>query len=285
MNSLMALQTLVPALNSSKCFLLSSANPPSKIFVHDFFASPSNIIKHYANSLQALRRLQPCLASRSNQGTYRPVANFAPTIWKDPNIFTSEILHSEIESNDKLAEELRQQVKEMLMASTSDPVEKLKELARAYLLEVQWFHEGFVPSFEERMENALVTGTCFYGIAALFVGMGEIVGINAFEWLQNFPKIVRAAYTIGRLRGDMVSHKQYEASREEAIEFNTMISNAWKDINKECMKPTLVSMQILRRVVNIARLVIVFYKNKDGISFPECLKDYIAKLFIEPIPI
>ncbi|XP_031247786.1 casbene synthase, chloroplastic-like [Pistacia vera] len=121
----MALQTLVPALNSSKCFLLSSANPPSKIFVHDFFASPSNIIKHSADSLQASRRLQPCLASENNQEAYRPLANFAPTIWKDPNIFTSEIPHSEIKSNDKLAEELKQQVKEMLMASMSDPVEKL----------------------------------------------------------------------------------------------------------------------------------------------------------------
>ncbi|XP_031247789.1 probable terpene synthase 6 [Pistacia vera] len=605
----MALLNPVSALNSLKCFPLSSADPLSKIFVHDFFASHSNIIKHSANSLPASRRLQPCLASRSNQESYRPLANFSPTIWKDPNIFTSEIPHSEIESNDKLAEELKQQVKEMLIASTSDPAEKvclidsicrlglsyhfeteieeqlnqifeaqpnlavdndydlytiallfrvfrqygfkiscsvfnklknsdgmfkesltndvrgmlslyeaihlrlhgeeileealdfttshlkslaekssphlakhimnaldlplhqgiprlearqyisfyeedhefrnetllmfakldfnrvqllhkqemkyltrwwkdcdlaskypysrdriveiyfwsiadyfepcfsmariihtkiimiltviddtydaygtveelqsftdalerwdssalvdlpeymqalysailnlydeldeemskegrsysvsftkdkLKELARAYLLEAQWFHEGFVPSFEERMENALVTGTCFYGIAALFVGMGEIAGINEFEWLQNFPEIVRAAYTIGRLRGDMVSHKfeqerghvvstmecymkQYGASREEAIkEFNTMISNAWKDINEECMKPTVVSMEILRRVVNIARLVNVFYKNKDGISFPECLKDYITKLFIEPIPI
>ncbi|KAJ0104685.1 hypothetical protein Patl1_19294 [Pistacia atlantica] len=52
--------------------------------------------------------------------------------------------------------------------------------------------------------------------------------------------------------------KQYGASREEAIkEFNAMISSASKDINKECMKPIVVFMEILRRVVNIAHFVLV----------------------------
>ncbi|XP_031280828.1 probable terpene synthase 6 [Pistacia vera] len=73
----------------------------------------------------------------------------------------------------ELDEEMSKEGRSYSVSFTKD---KLKELARAYLLEAQWFHEGFVPSFVERMENALVTGTCFYSIAALFVGMGEIAG-------------------------------------------------------------------------------------------------------------
>ncbi|XP_031280832.1 probable terpene synthase 6 [Pistacia vera] len=607
----MALQTHVSALNSSKCFPPSTANPPSKIFVHDFFASPSNIVKHSAKSLQASRRLQPCLASNNNQEAYRPLANFAPSIWKDPNIFTSEIPQLEIESNDKLAEELKQQVKEMLIASASDPAEKvcfidsicrlgvsyhfeteieeqlnqifeaqpnlaedndydlytiallfrvfrqhgfkmscgvfdkfkdsngtfkenlagdargmlslyeathlrvrgedileealdftttnlkslaksspdhlakhitsaleaplhknvprlethkyisfyqedlgeyrnetllifakldfnrvqllhqqelkhvtrwwkdnkfaskfsysrdrivemyfwttanyfeprysrarivqtklmmiltitddtydaygtleelqsftdalerwdthatgdlpdymktlysvilnlfdelnndvseegrsysvsitkdkLKEYVRACLEEAKWFNEGFVPSFNQRLSNAIITAGTGFVIAASFVGMGETARINEFEWLQNHPKIVEAVFTIGRLKGDIKAHefeqkrghvsstvgcymKQYGISKEETVEKfeKILIANAWKDINEEYMKQTDVSRNILVTVVNFARLAEILYKNQDGFTFPEDLKDYIIKLFVDPIPV
>ncbi|KAJ0105492.1 hypothetical protein Patl1_19309 [Pistacia atlantica] len=478
MNSSMALQTHVSALNSSKCFPPSTANPPSKIFVHDFFASPSNIVKHSANSLQASRRLQPCLASNNNQEAYRPVANFAPTIWKDSNIFNSVLPHSEIESNDKLAEELKQRVKEILIASTSDPAEKvclidsicrlgvsyhfeteieeqlneifeaqpnlaedndydlytiallfrvsrqhgfkmscgvfdkfkdsngtfkeniagdargilslyeathlrvrgedilkealdfttthlkslaksspdhlakhitsaleaplhknvprlethkyisfyqevlgeyrnetllifakldfnrLKEYVRACLEEAKWFNEGFVPSFNQRLSNAIITVGTGFVIAASFVGMGETARINEFEWLQNHPKIVEAVFTIGRLKTDIKAHefeqkrghvsstvgcymKQYGISKEETVEKfeKILIANAWKDINEEYMKQTDVSRNILVTVVNFARLAEILYKNQDGFTFPEDLKDYIIKLFVDPIPV
>lgn len=80
--------------------------------------------------------------------------------------------------------------------------------------------------------------------------------------------------------------EQNGISREETFEeFKRMIANGWKDINEECMRPTVVPMRLLLVVLNIVRLVEMFYKNDDGITNPEYLKDYVAKLFIHPIPV
>lgn len=80
--------------------------------------------------------------------------------------------------------------------------------------------------------------------------------------------------------------KEYGTSREETAKiFRTMIANAWKDINEECMRPTIVPLRLMNVVVNVARLVEVFYKKADGITNPEYLKDYIIKLFVNPIPV
>lgn len=80
--------------------------------------------------------------------------------------------------------------------------------------------------------------------------------------------------------------KQYGVSREETIrEFTVMFENAWKDMNEECLEPRSVPLQLLLRVVNIARLVEVTYKEVDGYTNPEYLRVYITKLFIDKIPI
>lgn len=80
--------------------------------------------------------------------------------------------------------------------------------------------------------------------------------------------------------------KEYGTSGEEtAEEFKKMIADGWKDINEECMRPTIVPMRLLNVIVNIARLVEVFYKKMDGVTNPEYLKDHVTKLFIDPIPV
>ena len=73
---------------------------------------------------------------------------------------------------------------------------------------------------------------------------------------------------------------------EEITEkFNLIFENAWKDINQECLKPTPVSMEILLRIVNLARLVEVTYKDGDGFTHPQHFKDMISTLFIDQMPI
>ncbi|KAK4855632.1 hypothetical protein QYF36_009216 [Acer negundo] len=76
--------------------------------------------------------------------------------------------------------------------------------------------------------------------------------------------------------------KQYGVSREETVKkFRIMFEKAWKDMNEECMKPTAIPREHLLRVVNIARLVEVTYKEVGRYINPEYLKDYITKLFID----
>ena len=54
--------------------------------------------------------------------------------------------------------------------------------------------------------------------------------------------------------------KQYDVSKQEVHdEFRKQIVNAWKDINKECIRPTKVPVPFLTRVVNLARVMDLLY--------------------------
>ncbi|KAI8005910.1 (-)-germacrene D synthase [Camellia lanceoleosa] len=158
----------------------------------------------------------------------------------------------------------------------------MKILVRAYFEEAKWFHQGNVPSIEEYMRVALVTGAYTMLATTSLVGMGEVVSKEAFDWVSSDPLIVQASSVVCRLMDDMVGHKfeqkrghvvsvvecymkQYGASEEEAlVELQKRVTNAWKDINQECLRPTAVPMPLLLRVVNLARVINVLYKDEDG---------------------
>ncbi|TXG46287.1 hypothetical protein EZV62_028215 [Acer yangbiense] len=136
-------------------------------------------------------------------------------------------------------------------------------------------------------------------------GMGDIVTKQAFEWLFTDPnKMVQASSLICRLMDDMVSHKfeqkrghvassvecfmnQHGATEEETCnEFRKQVRSAWKDINEECLLPTVVPMPLLTRVLNLARVIDVVYKDEDGYTHAGViLKDFVASLLINPVPI
>lgn len=81
----------------------------------------------------------------------------------------------------------------------------MKELVRGYHNEQNWL--GHVPSMEEYFSYALTTCGVNVIAAVSFMGMGQIAKIPDFEWIQKKPRIVRAANIIGRLTGDLVTHK------------------------------------------------------------------------------
>ncbi|KAJ4967745.1 hypothetical protein NE237_014446 [Protea cynaroides] len=181
-------------------------------------------------------------------------------------------------------------------------IEAMKRLVRAYFIEAKWFNEACIPTFEEYIEIALTTSAYGMLTIASFLGMGDIVTKETLDWAIDEPKVVRASSLIGRLMDDMVSHKseqerghvcssvecymkQYSVTEEEACyEFNKRVENAWKDINQGCIKPTAVPMPFLMRIVNLARMIDVIYKHKDGYTNAlSVLKEYITLLFIDPL--
>ena len=57
---------------------------------------------------------------------------------------------------------------------------------------------------------------------------------------------------------------QHGGTEEEAInEFQERVKDAWEDINKECLYPTIVPTPILMQILNLAHLIDVVYKDKD----------------------
>ncbi|CBI31269.3 unnamed protein product, partial [Vitis vinifera] len=180
--------------------------------------------------------------------------------------------------------------------------EVLKSQVRSYFAEAKWSHEGYIPTIEEYMLVALVTaGSCILATWS-FIGMGEIMTKEAFDWVISDPKIITASTVIFRLMDDITTHKfeqkrgqvasgiecymkQYGVSEEQVYsEFHKQVENAWLDINQECLKPTAVPMPLLTRVVNLSRVMDVIYKEGDGYTHVgKVMKDNIGSVLIDPI--
>ncbi|KAI8528315.1 hypothetical protein RHMOL_Rhmol12G0140700 [Rhododendron molle] len=181
--------------------------------------------------------------------------------------------------------------------------EAYKEIVLCYDVETEWLKKGYVQTMEEHLANALVTCTSPLLTTAAFVGMGEIATPEAFQWLQSQPQILMACSTIFRVINDIQSCKteeerghvttgvecymmQHGVSKSEAIrELFKIIENAWIDINEEMMRPTMISRELVIRLLNFACLYGVVYKYNDGYTQPECAKDSIIALYEDSIPI
>nr|AGB05616.1 sesquiterpene synthase 7 [Valeriana officinalis] len=178
------------------------------------------------------------------------------------------------------------------------------QMITAYNDEAIWYHNNYVPTFEEYLKVALVSSGYRMLPTNSFVGMGKTeVPHQAFDWVSNNPLMVKASTIIARLDNDKVGHeheqdrghvasgvecymKQYGATKEEVVvEFNKRISSAWKDINQECLHPLPVPMHLLERVLNLVRFVTLFYKNGDMYTNSNThMKEFISSLLVESIP-
>ena len=79
--------------------------------------------------------------------------------------------------------------------------------------------------------------------------------------------------------------KENGVTKEEAMaKFMELAMNAWKDTNKEMLRPSCYkSRDLLTVILNFERLVDVTYKDKeDGYTHPEkVLKPLIIDMFVD----
>ncbi|GLT77483.1 hypothetical protein SLA2020_490600 [Shorea laevis] len=76
--------------------------------------------------------------------------------------------------------------------------------------------------------------------------------------------------------------KQYGLLEEEIVKlFREEIVNAWKDINEGFIKPIVIPVPILTRVLNFAHVMDVIYKDVDGYTNSHILKDHIVLLWVD----
>uniref|UniRef100_A0AAN0LI60 Terpene synthase n=1 Tax=Syringa oblata TaxID=178762 RepID=A0AAN0LI60_9LAMI len=160
-------------------------------------------------------------------------------------------------------------------------IKEMKNLLGAYYEEAKWAYNGYMPiHMEEYMKVALMSSGYIMLSTTCLVGMGESVTEEAFDWISSKSIAAKASSIIARLMDDMAGHgfeqkvsavecymNEKGASKEEAFaEFQRLVTNAWKDINQECLHPTMVPMAILMRVVNLARVINLLYGDGDGIN-------------------
>ncbi|GMI79432.1 terpene synthase 21 [Hibiscus trionum] len=183
-------------------------------------------------------------------------------------------------------------------------IDAMKLQCQAYYTEFKWLHEDYIPTLEEYMSVALVTSTYQLLTVVSFVGMEDNITKETFIWAFNDPKILRASTIICRLMDDVVTHqfervrghppsavecymKQYGASPQAAYdELYKQIKNAWKDMNEGFLKPTAVPKAALDRILNLTRVLDLFYKDEDGYTVVcDSVKASIKALLIDPISI
>ncbi|XP_074364107.1 sesquiterpene synthase Cop-like [Apium graveolens] len=180
----------------------------------------------------------------------------------------------------------------------------MKKLVRSYIFEAKCVNKCIVPSMDEYMPHSLI-GTTIPILAVHFmVGMGDIVTKETLEWLSSFPLIIRATSLYCRLTDDMAEDKvgkaedtayvvgcymrQHGVSREHTFaEFEKQKTQAWKDMNSECLRPTAVPIPLLMVALSSSRLVYVCYEyqNIDGYTTSDTkTKELLRTLLVDPIP-
>ncbi|XP_070031393.1 5-epi-aristolochene synthase-like [Nicotiana tomentosiformis] len=180
--------------------------------------------------------------------------------------------------------------------------ERMKEIVRNYNVEAKWFIEGYMPPVSEYLSNALATSTYYLLTTTSYLGMKSVTKKD-FEWLAKNPKILEANVTLCRVIDDIATYEVEKSrgqiatgiecymrdncvSTEEAMnKFQEMAEIAWKDVNEGILRPTSVSTEILSRILNLARMIDVAYKNnQDGYTHPEkVLKPHIISLLVDSI--
>ncbi|KAL0362759.1 UNVERIFIED_CONTAM: Bicyclogermacrene synthase [Sesamum calycinum] len=156
-----------------------------------------------------------------------------------------------------------------------------------------------MPTMEEYMKVAIVTATFMTSSTTSLVGMGNLVTKKDFDWITSEPLFLLASSTICRLTNDMVGYgfekkptavecymNENGASKEEAFaELEEQVTNAWKDMNQEWLRPTVpVSMPVLTRVLNFTRTAHLFYIEDDEYTNSKAnIKNIIHDVLVEPV--
>nr|QNC49788.1 terpene synthase 5 [Leucophyllum frutescens] len=178
--------------------------------------------------------------------------------------------------------------------------EEMKKLVSAYYEEAEWLYNKHTPTTEEYMKVAITSSGYGMVAATSLVGMGHLVTRDDFHWVSCEPLSVTASSVIARLMDDMAGYGfekklsavecymiEHNASKDEAFgDLQKQVSDAWKDINQECLRPMAVSMPILMRVLNAARVIHHLYKDGDGYTNSNTeVKELIKAVLIEPVAI
>ncbi|KAJ6725330.1 (3S6E)-NEROLIDOL SYNTHASE 2 CHLOROPLASTIC/MITOCHONDRIAL-LIKE [Salix viminalis] len=186
-----------------------------------------------------------------------------------------------------------------------NPVHSLRKtwtgLCKAFLVEAKWFASGKLPSSEEYLKNGIVSSGVNVVLVHIFFLLGQGISKENVQLINNFPAIISSAATILRLWDDLGSaedenqdghdgsyvecyRKENEGSscedaRNQVLE---MISDAWKQLNQECLSPNPFSATFSKASLNIARMVPLMYNYDDNHRLPH-LEEHMKSLLYENV--
>ncbi|KAI9181638.1 hypothetical protein LWI28_017015 [Acer negundo] len=153
--------------------------------------------------------------------------------------------------------------------------EIMKKVVRASLDETKWINDKRIPTMEEYLQAGLV-----------IAGLGTITTLL----------LVTLDYTFEQKRGHDISSveiymKQSGVSEQEAYEeLQELVNNAWKDVNKECLRladdRAELPKPMLKFILNYPRTIYLIYEKEDYFTRVGTeMQAYVESLLIDPVPI
>ncbi|XVF87632.1 hypothetical protein PTKIN_Ptkin18bG0135700 [Pterospermum kingtungense] len=187
-----------------------------------------------------------------------------------------------------------------------NPVNSLRKawatLCRAFLVEAQWFSSGKMPKAKEYLDNGIISSGVHIVLVHSFFLLGHGLNIQNVELIDNDPGLISSTATILRLWDDLGSAEDenqdgrdgsyvdcymkehpdigVESVRQHVIQ---MISNSWKDLNREFLSRNPLPLSFAKASLNIARMVPLMYSYDENQCLPS-LEEYMKSVLYENIP-
>ncbi|XP_022777389.1 alpha-farnesene synthase-like [Durio zibethinus] len=173
---------------------------------------------------------------------------------------------------------------------------------KAQFVEAKWYNEGYTPSLQEYLSNALISSGGIVISVHSMLSVGDDVAEDMVDFLGKNQDLVCNISIITRLcndlatsvaekeRGDAPSSilcymREVNVSEEKAQEhIKDTITNTRKKINGQCFRTQSPSLQSFVKVtINLARMANCIYQFGDGFGIQDQeTRRHILSLLIEP---
>ncbi|XXG55740.1 hypothetical protein AAC387_Pa03g3341 [Persea americana] len=177
--------------------------------------------------------------------------------------------------------------------------------SNAYLQEAQWVNDGYIPKFDEYLENALLSVGAPLVLGLSYPMIQQHISKEEIDLIPKEVNLLRWAAITFRLYDDMGTSKaerqrgdvpksiqcyMHETGSSEEVAANhirDLISDGWKELNAECLKPTSLSKHYVGVAPNSVRAgALMYHQDIDGFGEPHARTDaHIMSLFFEPVPL
>ncbi|RYR45937.1 hypothetical protein Ahy_A07g031704 isoform B [Arachis hypogaea] len=177
------------------------------------------------------------------------------------------------------------------------------DLCKAYFVEAKWYYSGYIPTFEEYLENGWRSISSHVLFLHAYFTLPNALKKEQLDSLKEYPNMIRLTSLFCRLVNDLGTYKREKetgdapssiqcymkksgASEAEACEHVRSIMNTlWKNINKEAHHSSL-SQDFIDSILGLTRMVLAMYDHGDYHTFQDSeAKSGILSLIIQPIPL
>ncbi|KAI3983107.1 hypothetical protein MKX01_035388 [Papaver californicum] len=182
---------------------------------------------------------------------------------------------------------------------------KWSDLCKSYLIEAEWYNNGYIPTLEEYLENGWISiGVPLLETHFYFLLDDYQITKEAVDRLKNgYPDMLRWTSLVIRLvddlatstdelkRGDVPKSIQCYMKQAGVSEYMArkhikyLVTETWKKIcTNESKALSIFPKSYINAMKNIARASQCYYNPGDGFGVPDThLKDWILSMIVEPI--